>query len=320
MKLGISLACSAALLIAMNVQAAEKNYSIGGDLELDLTTKHPSDTSSDFGTGGRVKLNATGEIKGDNYFIKGVGQVLLGVTGNGVGYDDVYFQFGRDVWDVQIGRFEGVSGFGKGKDTLVENAGGVPVYEANAARGRFSDGAIHTALNLKGRSTSFQLGVVAGKDGATTVTGVRPAITFSRGGSSLTAVVESMDNEEANGGAGLKTKGFGLNGALAMGGGTLGVSVAKGTGEVIGNPDVDTTSLALNYTRGQWGVGYIYSEQDIAGVSDDPSVNTFYGAYTIPLFGRDDASMTLAASTSKADNVATDDTVNAARLRFNYTF
>ncbi|WP_308873470.1 hypothetical protein [Thiothrix subterranea] len=51
-----------------------------------------------------------------------------------------------------------------------------------------------------------------------------------------------------------------------------------------------------------------------------PKVNTVYAAYTIPVFGSKDASVTLAANASRADNVTKDESLNAVRVRFNYAF
>ena len=75
-KLKLSVACGiAALLVGFNAQAEEKTFSIGGDVELDLTAKNETGVddkkTTSYYNGGRVKLNATGELKGDNYFIKG---------------------------------------------------------------------------------------------------------------------------------------------------------------------------------------------------------------------------------------------------------
>ena len=53
---------------------------------------------------------------------------------------------------------------------------------------------------------------------------------------------------------------------------------------------------------------------------DNESLDTLYAAYTMPLFNVKDASVTFAGSTSKADNTTGDDSLNAARVRFNYTF
>lgn len=315
LKLAIGLTCSAALLTAFNAQAAEKSFSIGGDIELDLNAGHSSSNKDKLDTSGRVKFDATSKLESDNgYFVKGVGQFALPINGDNVGFEDVYVQFGRSAWNLQFGRFEGLGVFNKGKDTLVAHAGGLGTYEGNYARGRYGDGNIHAALNV-GSKTKFQLGLVAGKENDDSLTGIRPAVSFSAGSASMSAAVETLKDDKND----TKKKGFGLTGSLGLGGGTVGASFAKGTTEV-GTAETDTTSAALYYTKNSWGVGYIHSTVDDGMTADDPSVNTLHAAYTMPLFGLKDASMTVAASTSKAKNVTTDDTVNAAKLRFNYSF
>ena len=89
-----------------------------------------------------------------------------------------------------------------------------------------------------------------------------------------------------------------------------------------GDDGVDVSTFAINYTKDNWGIGYIHS-----GVHDDdssipdPTVDTFYAAYTTSLFGLEGASVTYAISTSTADNIdAENDSLNAARIRFNYSF
>ncbi|MFM2320405.1 MAG: hypothetical protein RLZZ215_3026 [Pseudomonadota bacterium] len=320
-KLKLSVACGiAALLVGLNVQAEEKTFSIGGDLELDLTAKDTDAGGSSYYNGGRVKLNATGELKGDNYFIKGVAQPLVPFKGNSLGYDDVYLQMGRSNWDVQIGRFEGIDLFPVGKDTVAEHAGGMGPYGTNAARGR-KDNVIHTAFHLKPNDAmNFELGVMGAKNTSDfdKFAAVRPAVTYKAGAFALRAGLESVKSTPVGGTESSHT-GFGLGAGFDVAGGTANASFSKKNAD---NDGVDTTSVALNFTQGPWGVGYITSKDDMA--SADPKLNTFFGAYTLPLFGSKDASVTFAASTSKATDIGgvkgTDDKVNAARVRFNYTF
>lgn len=339
-KLKLSVACGiAALLVGLNVQAEEKTFSIGGDLELDLTAKNESGdvaSSTSYYNGGRVKLSAVGELKGDNYFVKGVAQPLVPFKGNSLGYDDVYLQFGRSEWDVQIGRFEGFDLFPAGKDTvaehggdpsLVTNARGVKVYGANDARGR-KDNVIHAAAHLKPNDAmNFELGVMGAKNTSDyeKFAAVRPAMTYNAGIATIRAGVESVRQTNAAAGSAAQSHtGFGLGAGVAVGGGSLNVSIAKknvSKGESA--TYTDTTSAAVNFTQGPWGVGYLTSTQNAFDGGSDPKLNTFYAAYTVPLFGSKDASVTFAASTSKATNVGADDAdhkVNAFRTRFNYSF
>ncbi|HMT92777.1 carbohydrate porin [uncultured Thiothrix sp.] len=318
-KLKLSVACGiAALLVGFNVQAQEKTFNIGGDVELDLTAKG-GDADTSYYNGGRIKLNATGELKGDDYFIKGVAQPLVPFKGSDLGYDDVYLQMGRSGWDVQIGRFEGVDLFPVGKDTVAEHAGSMSPYGTNAARGR-KDSVIHTAVHLKPNDAmNFELGVMAAKNTSDfdKFAAVRPAVTYKAGAVTVRAGLESVkstvDDVETS------HTGFGVGAGFDVAGGTANASLSKKNAD---NDGTDVTSVALNFTQGPWGVGYVTSKEDYTGA--DAKLNTFYGAYTVPLFGAKDATVTFAASTSKATDVGgvdgTDDKVNAARVRFNYTF
>ncbi len=307
-KLKVSVACGlAALLMGFGVQAEEqKTFTFGGDVELDITARDAGDNDG-FMHGGRVKLNATGELKGDGYFVKGVAQPLVPFKGSSLGYDDVYLQMGRDSWDVQLGRFEGVDLFPVGKDTVAEHASGVTVYGANKVRGR-KDDVLHGALHLTpSDAMKFELGVMVNKDGDKEYKGVRPAVVYNAGAVTVRAGLESLDDN------GSKLKGVGLGAGFNAGAGTVNASVAK-----LNNDDdskEDVTSAALNYTQGPWGVGYINSKEG------DGKLNTLFGAYTVPLFGSKSASMTFAASTSKASGLGElNNKVNAGRVRFNYAF
>lgn len=325
-KLKLSVACGiAALLVGFNVQAEEKTFSIGGDVELDLTAKNSTDVSdkktTSYYNGGRVKLNATGELKGDDYFIKGVAQPLVPFKGSSLGYDDVYLQMGRSSWDVQIGRFEGVDLFPVGKDTVLEHAGGYSVYGTNDARGR-KDSVIHTAFHLKpSDAMNFELGVMAAKNTGDfdKYTAIRPAMTYKAGMATIRAGLESVKNDAVGATKEASHTGFGVGAGFDVAGGTVNASYSKK------NPDddgVDKSSVALNFTQGPWGVGYVTAKDDMAGT--DPKLNSFYGAYSVPVFGSKDATVTFAASTSKTTDVGgvkgADAKATAARVRFNYTF
>ncbi|TXH68754.1 MAG: hypothetical protein E6Q83_12440 [Thiothrix sp.] len=324
-KLKLSVACGiAALLVGFNVQAEEKTFNIGGDVELDLTAKG-GDADTSYYHGGRVKLNAVGELKGDDYFVKGVAQPLLPFNQDSddheINYDDVYLQMGRSNWDVQIGRFEAIDLFPVGKDTVAEHAGSMSPYGTNGARGRKSD-AIHSAFHLKPNDAmNFELGLMAAKntDDYDKFTAVRPAMTYKAGAVTVRAGFESVTTEDVGATTDSTYKGFGLGAGFDVAGGTANASLSKKNADDDG---ADVTSVALNFTQGPWGVGYVTSKEDYTGT--DAKLNTFYGAYTVPLFGAKDASVTFAASTSKATDVGgvdgADDKVNAARVRFNYTF
>ena len=325
-KLSIAIACGlTTMCVATTGFAADKTFSIGGDVELDIIASE-DENDSNFDHGGRIKLNAVGMVTNDNgYFGKGVAQPLVLFnpgdsnllieqetqtfpSNDALEVDDLYFQFGKtNAWDVQIGRFEAINLVPLGKDTLVANVGGVQVYEANIARGR-KDDVLHTAFHVGSADKFlFELGVMANKSGDDEFTAVRPAMTYNFGKVKLHAGLESISDD------GVDFDGFGIGAGFKLGSGNLNASYAHGEGD--GDIEVDT--IAVNYTVGGFGAGYLHSEVD---GDNAPSVDTLYAAYTLPLFDLKDASVTFALNTSKADNVGDNDTLNAAKLRFNYTF
>ncbi|WP_020396275.1 carbohydrate porin [Thiolinea disciformis] len=316
-KVGI-LSGLVALLAATGVQAADGDYSntftFGGDVELDITSRSPSDSNDTFGHGGRIKLNAVGQANRGDYFVKGVAQPLVPFKGSDLGYDDVYFQFGQKMWDVQLGRFEGIDLFPAGKDTVVEHAGGLGHYGTNHVRGR-KDDVLHTAVHIKpSEAVQVELGTMYKKDGDDDVVGYRPAATFKAGPAAIRVGAENLTTTTS--GKEVEKKGAGISAGVSVAGGSANLNYAQGT-----NDNVDHKSIGANFTKGPFGLGYIHHQQDATTASgDDPKVDTIYAAYSVPLFSFKDATVTFAGSTSKAKNVTTDDKVNAFRVRFNYAF
>lgn len=80
----------AILSLSAGAMAADpaKTFNLGGDVELDITADDGADAGNNFTHGGRIKLNAVGEIKGEDYFIKGVAQPMVPFKGSSMLYDD----------------------------------------------------------------------------------------------------------------------------------------------------------------------------------------------------------------------------------------
>lgn len=342
-KLSLAIACGVATMCVATTgySAAHskvdggKSFNVGGDVELDLTGTDAGD-SSNFNHGGRIKLNFVGISEGANgHFVKGVAQPLVlfnpGTTevitqdddqvfaNNALATDDLFLQFGKkDSWDLQMGRFEAINLLPLGKDTLVANVDGINAYSASNVRGRRDD-AFHAALHIGSADKFlFELGVQARKNGNAKVLEVRPAMTYQMGSVKLHAGYEDLEGDAS---------GFGVGAGFKLGGGDLNVSVAQAkdfANAVVGT--VDVTTVAVNYTKGAWGVGLLNANADLSGAGEDPSLNTVYGAYTLPLLGVKDASVTFAASYSEGENTLdngtsfVDDDLTAVRARFNYTF
>ena len=326
----LSTSVFAASLVATDAES-KKKIELGGDVELDITNLNKNDTGDTFTNGGRIKLSATGTYEGDNYFIKGVAQPLVPFKGDSLSYDDVFLQFGRKAWDVQIGRFEAIDLFPLGKDTVVEHAGilgasagggQVVTYQVNDVRGRKSD-VVHTALHLKpSERTLLELGVMnsrsPGSTSSTTFKGIRPAMTYQLSKNTvIRAGVESSKKEDA--GISTKRNGAGVSAGLKVGNGDVNLNYGHLKQTVTGSNDTTVDSLGANYYNGRVGVGYVHSTNK-NGAAAKPKVDTLYATYTMPLFNVKDATVTFAANASKAKNVASDDSLNAVRVRFNYAF
>jgi len=290
-KLSIAIACGITTMCvatngysAAHAKESNKSFNIGGDIEIDMTGTNTDPSNVEL-VGGRAKLNAVGMVTGNNgLFAKGVVQPIVKFSDGSLASDDVYFQFGKtNKWDLQLGRFEAMNLLPLGKDTLVTTLG-VGGYNAGTFRGRQSN---HAALHVgSADGFLFELGLVYEKNDKGKTSAFRPAVSFNAGAMKFHAGIESAN---AN------------------------LSYASG-----GEDNAEASSIALNYTKGPWGVGFLRNEID----DSDLSENTLYGAYTMPLLGLKDASVTFAASATSADGLAddVDDSGSAARVRLNYTF
>jgi hypothetical protein len=318
-KKRLLLASTVAALCTTSTAFAE--LELNASLELDTDTRDTAQTERVYDQNGHVELGAAGTTYRGDYFAKAVGVVRLQTDGDDhVQVRDVYFQLGNKTWDAMFGRFEAVNLFPLGKDTVVVHAGGVPVYEANKVRGRAGDdgGQIMFRYNPS-EQIRFELASIFGDDdtagdNGTAISGVRPAISFMYPNIRVTAGFEKV-NYDLTGGGEVDQTGFGINTGINVGEGFINLAASRLKDD---DTDLDTTSFTANMTYGNFGLGYIHSNAEVAS-SDDQKVNTLYAAYTMPILDLENASVTFAASMSKASNVA-DDKANALRVRFNYAF
>jgi len=248
--------------------------------------------------GGRVEINAFSKTDKGGGFVAGRASLIAG-KGGSTAVDDMWVQIGNAAGDVKLGRFEAADLFPAGKDTIVEDGGAPSGYRTNAFRGRTSDA--HAALTLNaGGGVGFELGVMAaGKN-----TGIRPVVSFGMDGFSAKVGLENGKNA-----AGKKVSGAGLTVGTTMAG--VGLNANFGSGKVDG---VKGSSFGLNGTFGPAGVGYIMDKTNFT--TGTKKENTFYAAYSLPLFDTG-ATITPAASYSKADG---DTKRIGLRVRVNYAF
>jgi hypothetical protein len=306
------------ILSASAVHAAP---SFDANFELNTDAVDTATGNTTYKQDGRIELNVNGKhTSGDNFFA-GKGSLLIKTTGKAE-VDDAYIQFGNSNWDLQAGRFEGVNLFPKGKDTLVENVGGVEVYEANLVRGRAGDNAGQFALHFNAsEGVKFELDTIYGSvdgDDTKAISGIRPSITFAAGGASITAGYESV-NYDQTATTKVKKTGYAIAANFAVASANVNLAAAFGKND---ETDDKVTSVTANMTYGNFGVGVITSTNDKKAVGNDPSLLTTYIAYTVPVLDIENATVTFAGSYSTADDVAAgaNDKTTAARVRFNYGF
>ena len=300
------------------------DLNLDANLELDTTAIDTKLTSTEYKQGGRVEINATAREEMDQYFVAAKGTIKLATAGaSEIG--DAYVQLGTDMWDIQAGRFEAANLFPLGKDVVVEHANGT-VYSASYVRGRFGDSdSGQFALHLNATDNlKFELGTAFGdfegeSDKTTAFSGVRPVVTFSSELASVSVGYEKVKYDTSSAGE-VDKSGFGATVNFNVSGADINLNAAQSKD----NESKDkVNSYAANVTYSAFGAGFIYSkEDDKADAGNDTSVKTTYLAYTMPLFGIDNASATLAGSYSSASDVDVDtnDKTTALRLRINYTF
>lgn len=307
-------------ILSSGVAYSAPTFKADFELNTDAVDKEIGDTT--FDQNGRLALNTFGKhTSGDNY-IEGKGTLLITTDGKAE-IDDAYVKIGNQSMDVQLGRFEAVNLFPKAKDTMIEHAGGVSVYEANKVRGRAGDDGGQIAFHFAASDNlNFEVGTIFGDDDALgdnteAVSGIRPVAVLTTDMATFTAGFESVKYDLTAGGDVSQT-GY----ALAV---NFDVSAANinlaATHMKDDNSKQEVNSYVANMTYGNFGLGLISSDVDnTAGA--DPSVITTYVAYSMPIFDIENATVTLAGSYSKADDVAAgvNDKTLATRVRINYDF
>jgi Porin-like glycoporin RafY len=261
---------------------------------------------------GRVELNANGKA-GKDMFVAGKASFLAKKDGTAA-TDDMWVQVGNASGDVKLGRFEAADLFPLPGDTVVENA--APVYAANALRGRKGSNVFHVAgTGNLGSGLSVELGLLETKLAGENK-GVRPAISYANGPLSLRLGFESGKYVVAAPAVANKINGFGATAGYDFGGFKLTGNYASGKGNSATNNKQN--AFALIGSAGPANLGFITAKNELAG--PDEKINTLYGSYTLPLFDIKGASITPAASVSKATIGNASRRAGAVRVRINYAF
>jgi hypothetical protein len=270
---------------------------VGWDANIELDSSYQNNGRG-ASQGGRVEINAFSKTDKGGGFVAGRASLIAG-KGGATTVDDMWVQIGNAAGDVKLGRFEAADVFPLGKDVMVDDGGAPSGYRTNTFRGRTSSA--HAALTLNaGAGVGFELGVMADAKN----TGIRPVVSFGMDGFSAKVGLENGKNA-----AGQKVSGAGLTVGTTMAG--VGLNASFGSGKV---NDVKGSSFGLNGTFGPAGLGYIMDKTNFA--TGTKKENTFYAAYSLPLFDTG-ATITPAASYSKADG---DTKRISLRSRVNYAF
>jgi hypothetical protein len=292
---------AAAALVAMG--AAHADVSFNANIENDTThTAAQGATASDTANGGRVEMNVLAALakSGDN-FVNAKGTLLIKNDGT-TAVDDAWIQFGNAKADLKVGRQEAADLFPLGKDVVVSGANpSASGYRANKLRGRMADGRFHGVLGFNAApGLRLEMGLVTKKTGSTiNEYGVRPTVAYTAGALTLRAGFESFKT------TGAAKDGYGLSAGYAINSSTnLNVNYAKSS-------DLNASSTGVNLVAGAAGVGYV---QDKTGTAKQ---NTYYAAYSFPLFDIKGATITPAISHSTSAGV---ESLNAFRVRLNYAF
>lgn len=322
----VSLVAIIATVVSMGATAAEKSFNIGGDAEYDITSRKNTTsanvTTKTFSESGRVKLNAKARIDNDHgTFVEAVVQPLFSFTdGKNNDTDDTYIKFGRKAWDIQLGRFEAIDLSPAGKDTVANRADETNFgYGANKARGRNGNNVVHGAAHFNVGKTQVELGAMYRDSAGAKITGVRPVVKFDAGRFRIAAGYDAYADKQANGTYNQKWEGYGITAGTKVGTFDANFNLAQGKDKKDSASSAKKmTTYGINATRGRFGAGYVHEKTKTVGKQD-----TFYTAYTVPLMGSKDATVTFAASTSKAKYDAagvSNAKDTSARIRFNYSF
>jgi Porin-like glycoporin RafY len=263
---------------------------------------------------GRVEVNMASKSGADS-FVAGRASLIAGKNGT-ASIDDMWVQLGNKTVDAKLGRFEAADLFPTPGDVALTTLGSDGTnsigYRANVLRGRKGSDSFHAAGTANLGSLSLEVGVI--DETKTTLTagtykGIRPVLSYAAGQLSAKLGLESGENA-----AGSKLDGMGLTVGYNFGAAAVNMNYASGK-----QADVRGTSFGLMGTMGAFTLGFISAKTDVAGV--DPTENTIYAAYAIPLMGVKGATVTPAFSTSTVkSNTVASHTVDAVNVRLNYAF
>lgn len=253
------------------------------------------------------------------------------------------FPLGKDTVFTRASSATAPTGYNSSGVVVAPYTSGGLGYQADYGRGRDGNGTdnndgrrIQGAAHFNVRKTQVELGLgYADSDGVKSTT-VRPVVKFDAGRfrvaagydmrscKSSTNTSASVNCGSTSAGVGYETnnmRGFGITAGTTVGKIDANFNIAQGKSKTTTFSGVSTTgnkmtSIGLNGSRGRFGAGYVHDKTSNVGKQD-----SLYAAYTVPLMGSKDATVTFAANTSKAKYDNGDRAKNnSLRARFNYNF
>jgi hypothetical protein len=351
-KLSLAVAILlASTLFYANALALEDDtgFSIKGNLEINTdydTTTDSSGTSdvdeTKYDMGGRIKVTPHGKTVTGNFFFEAQADIMANVDST-VSLDDVWGKIGTGTFDIQIGRFEGISLFDKPEDTKVIDAPGAPArYEANAVRGRLDKPgqiAIHIipsdAINIE-VGTAYGTLVTEDVDETPTddtdenvtynenLIGIRPVVAFTFGPmeAAIGMDYQSTSAQDSDAEYDSNLLGFGGKIKATFGPATFGIqytSKTEGRTNSTGTELDDTTTNSLGGVAsmtlgpGTLGGGVFYTTSEVDGSNNTQTHTQYYVSYGHPLLV-DNVTIKYALGGATADD--DDDTLDSSALGF----
>ena len=328
-----SVATSFSAFAGISIIDNEKgNFSIGGDVEFDLTADDYSEEASadqDYNVtaGGRILIDINGErvLENGNFAAFKVNPLYKQQGGTGV--DDAWFKFGaKNNWNFTLGHFEAADLSPAGQDTYVVAHS---IYTADTARGRL-DGSDVTAgqvmfqktMGAWGFELSSMFGANEGQSGTTKnkdAVIARPVITWAGDmvsvavGAEVNLVTDAYVNgtEDAS-----DWTGFGATTTIKA---SDDLSLTLHTAFKDDN-DADQLSAGIGAQYQNFYAHYLYGTTDGTSATEVEE-HVLYASYKVPsILDLDNFDIYLAASYGSKDVGSTSTDETGARIRFKYIF
>lgn len=333
--IAVSVAASFSASAGISIIDNEKGtFSIGGDVEFDLTADDYTDLAQDQDNnataGGRILIDFSGERVLENGNFAAFKVNPLYKQQGGTALDDAWFKFGaKNDWNFTLGHFEAGDLSPAGQDTyVVDNS----IYQADTARGRL-DGSDITAgqvmfqktMGAWGFELSSMIGANEGQDmdaiKTTDALIARPIVTWAGDmvsvavGAEVNLVQDAYVNIDGSNAS--EWTGYGATTTIKVND-DLSFSLQAAFKD---DNDADQLSAGIGAQYQNFFAKYIYGTTDGVTTAEEVTENVAYVSYRIPsILDLDNFDIYLAASygSTEVNDQTTDET--GGRIRFKYFF